>query len=170
MEIDLKKEFVRHLLAALAFRAGVAVSGAPADFADFRIGETARTPVELLAHLGDLMEGSLHLMKGEFVYLNSAPLAWKDEAARFFSAVKEFDSYLASEAPLNQPLEKIAQGPLADALTHVGQIIMLRRAAGAPVRAESYFEAEIVPGQIDAEFFKTVSAKDEPFPENQDAV
>ena len=152
MTIDLKRELLRHLVATLAFRAKVAISDAKADFALFKINQTVRTPGEILAHLGDLLEGSLRLMKGEFVRLNSVPLAWKDETRRFFSAVEAFDSFLASDAPLAQPIEKITQGPIADALTHVGQIVMLRRAAGDPVKAESYFTAEIVPGKIDIGF------------------
>lgn len=152
MTLDLKRELLRHLTATLAYRARVAISDAPENFAGFKIGEAVRTPGEILAHLGDLLQGSLYLMKGEMVYLNSAPLPWNKEVTRFFTAAKEFDSYLASGAPLGQPIEKIMQGPISDALTHVGQIIMLRRAAGAPVRAEAYFAAEIVPGEIEKEF------------------
>jgi hypothetical protein len=152
MTFDLKREFLRHLVAALTFRARIAVLDAPENFAAFKIDETIRTPAEILAHLGDLLQGSLYLMKGELVYLNSIPLDWEEEVRRFFCAAKEFDSYLASDAALNQPLEKITQGPIADALTHVGQIVMLRRVAGSPVRAESYFTAEIIPDKIHREF------------------
>lgn len=152
MMLDFKRELLRHLVATLAFRTKIAILEAPSDFAAFKINETIRTPGEILAHMGDLLQGSLYLMKGELIYLNSAPLPWEDEVIRFFSAVKEFDSYLASDAPLAQPVEKIMQGPIADALTHVGQIIMLRRAAGDPVKSESYFTAKIIPGKIDVEF------------------
>lgn len=156
MTIDLKRELLRHLVATLAFRTKVAISDAGPDFATFTINETIRTPGEILAHLGDLLEGSLVLMKGEFVVLNSVPLAWKDEVRRFFSAVEAFDSFLASDAPLAQPIEKITQGPIADALTHVGQIVMLRRAAGDPVKTESYFTAEIVPGKLGIGFSRVI--------------
>jgi hypothetical protein len=155
MTLDLKRELLRHLVATLAYRGQVAISDAPESFAAFKIGETLRTPGEILAHIGDLLEGSVYLMKGELVRLNSVPLPWNEEAARFFTAAKKFDSYLASDAPLNQPVEKIVQGPVSDALTHVSQIIMLRRAAGSPIRAESYFTAEIVPGEIGKEFSET---------------
>ena len=155
MTPDLKRELLRHLIATLVYRAGVAISDAPENFAAFKIGETLRTPGEILTHIGDLLEGSLRLMKGEFVHLNSAPLLWNEEVARFFTAAKEFDSYLASDALLGQSIEKIMQGPISDALTHVGQIVMLRRAAGAPVRAEGYFTAEIVAGEIKKEFSRT---------------
>ncbi|HEY8559523.1 MAG TPA: hypothetical protein VIL74_03900 [Pyrinomonadaceae bacterium] len=146
----MKREILRHLLAALVFRARVAVSNAPPDFAAFKLDHAIRTPAEILAHLGDLLHGSLYLMKGELIYLNSAPLAWDAELARFFAAAKAFDALLASDAPLAQPIEKIVQGPIADAFTHVGQLVLLRRAAGSPVQAESYFAAEIVAGELDA--------------------
>jgi hypothetical protein len=151
--LDVKRELFRHVVATLAYRGGLAVSDAPENFAAFRVNDTTRTPGELLAHIGDLLEGSLYLVKGELVYLTSAPLPWEEEVARFFSAVKEFDSYLASGAPLACPLEKLVQGPVGDALTHVGQIVMLRRMAGKPVRAEAYFTAEIVAGEINEETF-----------------
>ena len=98
-------------------------------------------------------------MKGDFVYLNSQPLPWHEEIARFFSAAKEFDSYLATDAKLEQPIEKIMQGPIADSLTHAGQLVMLRRVAGAPVQINSYFAAEIIPGQIYSEL-PAASTKD----------
>ena len=43
------------------------------------------------------------------------------------------------------------QGPIADALTHIGQIGMMRRMAGAPVRGENYFKADIAAGRVGAE-------------------
>lgn len=153
MALDVKREVLRHLVATVAYRSGIAVSDAPEDFAAFRVAEMARTPGELLAHIGDLLEGSLCLLKGESVYLVSSPLPWGEEVSRFFSAVKRLDSYLASDAPLACPVEKLIQGPIGDALTHVGQIVMLRRVAGKPVRVESYFTAEIVAGGVTEESF-----------------
>ncbi|HEX5704547.1 MAG TPA: hypothetical protein VFX97_15205 [Pyrinomonadaceae bacterium] len=150
---DTKRELLRHLVATVVYRGGVAISGATPDFASFRAYNTTRTPGELLAHIGDLLEGSLYLMKGELIYLTSEPLPWEKDIARFFSAATNLDSYLASGAPLACPVEKLVQGPVGDALTHVGQIVMLRRIAGQPVRAEGYFEAEIVPGQVYKETF-----------------
>jgi hypothetical protein len=145
---DPKRGLLRHLAATIAFRGNVAIRDAPDDFAGFKIAEGVRTPAEILAHIGDLLQGSVYLLKGEMVYLNAPPLEWSEEAARFFSAVKELDSFLASDTPIDIPIEKLTQGPIADALTHIGQIILLRRAAGSPVRTEGYFQAEIVPGQI----------------------
>jgi hypothetical protein len=153
LALESKRELLRHLVAALAFRGGIAISDAPQNFSEFRINNETRSAGELLAHLGDLIQGSLYLVKGEFVYLQSSPQIWAEDVKRFFTAVKEFDLYLASDAPLAQPLEKILQGPIADALTHVGQIVMLRRLAGKPIREESYFTAEIKAGEINEEYF-----------------
>lgn len=150
MIIDEKRELFRHLLATVAFRARVALADAPAEFAAFRFNAEIRTPAEILAHMGDLLEGTLFLLKGEMVYLNSAPLAWNAETERFFNAARALDAYLESAAPLAQPLEKIMQGPVADALTHIGQLVILRRASGSPIRPEPYFTAEIAAGKFDA--------------------
>jgi hypothetical protein len=142
---------LRHMVATVAYRGGIAVTGAPEGFAVFRINEDVRAPGELLAHIGDLLEGSLYLLKGEVVYLTSSPLPWDEEVSRLFSTAKRLDEYLESSAPLACPVEKLVQGPVGDALTHVGQIVLLRRLAGSPVRAESYFTAEIVPGMLNKE-------------------
>ena len=147
MHSDSKREALRHLLATVAYRGTLAIADAPENFAEFRVHEETRTPGELLAHIGDLLEGSLYLCKGELVYLTSSPLPWTEEVARFSSAIKQLDAYLASESEVACPVEKLIQGPIGDALTHVGQIVMLRRIAGSPVQPASYFEAEIVPGE-----------------------
>ena len=152
-DLNVKREVLRHMVATVAYRGGLAVTDAPLDFATFRIHETTRTPGEILAHIGDLLEGSFHLLKGEMVFLTSEPLAWNEEVARFFKAVNQLDSYLASEAPLALPVEKLVQGPVGDALTHVGQIVMLRRMAGAPIHPAAYFTAEIVAGEVNEETF-----------------
>ncbi len=142
------------MVATVAYRCGIAVSQAPEGFDGSRINDGVRAPGEILAHIGDLLEGSLYLLKGELVYLDSSPAPWREEMSRFFSAAKRLDLYLASNAPLACPVERLIQGPIGDALTHVGQIVMLRRMAGSPVRAESYFTAEIVPGLVGEESFK----------------
>jgi hypothetical protein len=156
LALDVKRELLRHLVATVAYRGGLAISDAPENFAEFGVNDTTRTPGELLAHIGDLLEGSLHLVKGEFIYLTSTPLPWEEEIARFFSAVSKFDSYLASESELACPVEKLIQGPIGDALTHVGQIVMLRRMAGKPIRVEGYFTAEIVAGEVNEGTFRKV--------------
>lgn len=139
------------MVATVAYRGGLAIKDAPEGFAAFRAHETTRTPGEILAHIGDLLDGSLYLLKGEMIFLTSEPLPWKEEVGRFFSAAKQLDSYLASDAPLALPVERLVQGPVGDALTHVGQIVMLRRMAGKPIQPGQYFTAEINPSEIDEE-------------------
>ena len=151
MELKVKRELLRHTLATLAYRGGKTISDAPGDFAAFRNYETTRTPGEILAHIGDLLDWALRTAQGEPVYKESSRLPWEEESARFFAALKALDSYLASSAPLGCPAEKLFQGPIADALTHVGQIALLRRMAGARVRGENYFAAEIAAGRVGAD-------------------
>jgi hypothetical protein len=146
-----KRVMLRHTVATLAYRGGKAVTNAPEGFATFAAGETTRTPAQILAHIGDLLGWALWQAKGKHTWRDATPLPWEQEVARFFSALKELDSYLASDAPLGYPAEKIFQGAIADALTHVGQIAMLRRMAGAPAPGENYFKAEIVAGRVGPE-------------------
>lgn len=156
MTLEPKRELLRHLVATVAFRGGIALREAPEHFSDFRAGDDARSAGEILAHIGDLIQGSHYLMKGEFVHLQSPAQSWAEDVKRFFTAIEEFDLFLASEALLAQPIEKIIQGPVADALTHIGQIVMLRRLAGKPIRAEGYFTAEIEAGKINEDTFPSL--------------
>jgi len=149
--MDEKRSMLRHTVATLAYRAGKTITNAPEGFAGFRGREGSRTPVEILAHIGDLLDWALRVAKGDYTYTQADPLPWTRESARFFAALKALDDYLASDAPLGYPAEQIFQGPIADALTHTGQIGMLRRMAGSPIRGESYFRAEIVAGRVGPE-------------------
>jgi hypothetical protein len=144
------RQLLRHAIATLAYRGGKALRGAPDGFADFRAGDTTRTPGEILAHIGDLLDWGLSLAKGSQEWRSSAPLPWDQGARRFFAALEAIDAYLASDVALGCSAEKLLQAPVADALTHIGQISMLRRLAGAPVRAENYLQAEIVAGRVSA--------------------
>jgi hypothetical protein len=148
MASDPKRDLFRHTLATLAYRGGKALRGAPPKFAAYRADEKGRTPGQILAHMGDLLDWSLSVAKGNEEWHNSAPLAWDREVQRFFAALARFDAYLASDAPLVESAEKLFQGPIADALTHVGQIAMLRRMAGCAMRGENYHRAEITLGRV----------------------
>jgi hypothetical protein len=142
------RALLRHTVAVVAYRGGKAVRDAPASFADFRAGDQSRTPGQILAHIGDLFDWGLSIARGQPAWHSSTPLPWDKEVARFFAAIAAFDAYLASDAPLESPAEKLFQGPVADALTHVGQIAMLRRLAGWPIRGENYFKADILAGRV----------------------
>jgi hypothetical protein len=143
---ELKRDFLRHTLATLAYRGGKAVRNAPAEFADFQ--GAGRRPVQVLAHIGDLLDWTLSMAQGKRGYTESQPLLWDEEVERFFSVLQRVDDYLASAEPVHAPIEKLFQGPMADALTHVGQLAMLRRLAGAPISGENYYMADIAVGRV----------------------
>ena len=144
-------ELLRHTVATLAYRGGKAVRGAPASFPVFQASEGTRTPGQILAHINDLLAWALHLIEGRHHFEESAPGAWEADVAKFHGALERLDARLASGIPLRCPAEKLFQGPIADALTHVGQIAMLRRMSGAPMRGENYFKADIEAGRVGAD-------------------
>jgi|SRR5579864_7011815 len=148
---DPKREMLRHALATIAYRGGKAVRNTPPGFAEFHGCDGMRTPGQILAHIGDVFDWALSIAKGQQTWNDSKTLAWDAEVARFFAALKAFDDFLASGEALQAPAEKLFQGPIADALTHVGQISILRRMAEAPMKAENYYRADIVIGRVGAE-------------------
>jgi hypothetical protein len=148
---DPARQLLRHAVATVAYRGGKALRGAPESFATFTLGDSPRTPANILAHMGDLFDWALSMAKGEAAWHDSKPLAWDAEVARFFAALKKFDDYLASSEPLRSPAEGLFQGPIADALTHIGQLAMLRRLANCPIKGENYFKAEVTVGRVGME-------------------
>ena len=145
---DSKRHLLRHAVATLAYRGRKALIGAPESFADFHAAAECRTPGEMLAHIGDLLDWTLSSAKGKPEWRESAVLPWVEGEKRFFAALEALDAYLGSSNELGFPEEKLFQGPIADALTHVGQISMLRRLAGSPVRPENYVAAKITVGRV----------------------
>jgi len=145
---DPKRDLLRHTLATVAYRGGKAIRNAPPGFAEFHAGDGLRTPGQILAHIGDLFDWALSIAAGQPKWNDSKPLPWEKESERFFAALKKFDDFLASSQPAHEPMEKLFQGPVADALTHIGQIAILRRLAGAPIKGENYHQAEIERGRV----------------------
>lgn len=116
---------------------------APEGFAQFELA--GKSAGQILAHIGDLLDWALIMAKEKHVWRETAPKTWDEDVQRFFTALDAFDAYIAGGEPLQAPLDKLFQGPVADALTHVGQIAMMRRLAGAAVKGENFFRAEIRP-------------------------
>ena len=150
MSADPQRQLLRHLIASLAYRTAKALRAAPEGFADFQAPGGVKTPVQVLAHMGDLFDWALRMARGGKEWTQAVPQPVEQEGERFFAAVKAFDDFLASEAPL-QSVERMLQGPIVDAITHAGQLAMLRRQAGAPIRAEAFFIAEIAVGRVGAD-------------------
>ena len=142
------REFLRHTVATVAYRAAKVLRDAPEDFGSSAIGGSTRTPSHILAHMCDLFDWALSIAQGAERWGETTPGEWTDDSARFFSALDKFDAHLASDAPIACSIEQLFQGPVADALTHVGQLAMLRRLAGCPIKGEGYFRADIVAGRV----------------------
>ena len=147
--MDEKRELLRHTVASLAYRAARVIEGASEDFAHFE--GAGRQPVQILAHMGDLFDWALSTVQGRERWHTSRPHAWATEQQRFFAALHAFDAYLASDEPMYAAVEPLFQGPVADALTHVGQMAMLRRLAGCPTCGENFYVADVKAGQVGAE-------------------
>jgi hypothetical protein len=152
------RELLRHSLATVAYRAGKVIRDAPQGYVDFNAGQNCRTPLQILAHIGELLDWALSMAKGQPACLDAPPQSWPDEVQRFFDSLKRFDDYLAGPERLHASPEKLFQGPLADALNHVGQLALLRRLSGVPIRGEDYYKADIAKGRV---------GKEQPAPKNE---
>ncbi len=148
---DPKGEMLRHTVATLAYRGGKALRGAPETFASFHPSPTTRTPLEIVAHVGDLLFWALSIAAGREGAAGTKPGRWEAAVERFYAGLASLDEFLGSGVALACPAERLLQGPLADALTHVGQLAMLRRMAGAPIRGENFFRAQIETGRVGRE-------------------
>jgi hypothetical protein len=148
---DPARQLLRHTVATIAYRGCKAIRGASDTFGEFQASPGVRTPGQILAHIGDLLDWALSTASGRQHWHDSKPLPWAQEVHRFFAALTALDDYLASDSPLEARPEKLFQAPIADALTHIGQIAILRRLAGAPVRGENYYVAKIAVGAVSAD-------------------
>ena len=140
---------LRHLLATLAYRAAKVLRDVPADFANFSSSQTTRRPVLIVAHLADLMAWAVSLADGTSAWqAGNSGGDWDSEVRRFVEGMKRLDDRLIAGPVSEADEKKLISGPLADALTHVGQLALLRGLAGAPIAPESYARAEIAAGRV----------------------
>jgi hypothetical protein len=139
---------LRHSLATLAYRAGKTLRDAPSGFGSFAPAEGSRTAGQILAHMADLMDWGESIARGQQKWTDSPVQAWDDDVQRFFAALERFDAAIATMAADDSLARKLFQGPVADALQHTGQLAMMRRLAGGPIRGENYFVADISAGRV----------------------
>jgi len=151
-EVICTRGLVRHFLATVAYRGGKTLRNAPESFPLFRAGDTSRSPAQILAHMGDLLEWTLRLAEGGETWHAArrpvAPGIWNSDVNRFFEALKRLDAFFAAEKPSAMAIETLFQGPISDVLTHIGQLAMLRRLNGAPVKGEVMILASVEAGRV----------------------
>jgi hypothetical protein len=147
-DITYEQRMARHAVATMVYRAAKTMRDPPAEFGRCRFNQKSRTPAEIVAHMADLFDWALSMAKGEGVWRSSHPQGWDHEVARFYVSVKKFDTHLAFSSTVACPLEKLFQGPIADAISHVGQLAMLRHLFGAPIKSENSFVADIAIGRV----------------------
>ena len=148
LSIDDARPVLRHLVATLAYRASKVLRDAPPSFSANSFGEATRRPVLIVAHLADLIAWAVTLAQGQYVWKAEGTNDWNTEVKRFFANLETLDRELVTAGTFEGSVEKLVQGPLADALTHVGQLAMLRGMTGHPVKPESYARATIVAGRV----------------------
>lgn len=143
--IDPELALVRHFLGAIAYRTQKALRDAPREYAEFAAGNQVRTPAEILRHMTSLLGYVRTFYVGGTYPMKPEPLAdLAAEAARFHEMLEDVGRRLESgERPGDLTYLQLLQGPLADLMTHVGQLALLRRLAGTPVRPENFIHADV---------------------------
>ncbi|KAB2954998.1 MAG: hypothetical protein F9K18_13845 [Thermoanaerobaculia bacterium] len=155
-----KQELLRHFLAALAYRTQKALRDAPEEFGAFRAAPKLRTPHELVAHMDSVLGYAITFFVGGGYRVSPRP-SFEEEVARFHRTLAELARHVAKEKDWKRITpERLLQGPLADAMSHAGQLAMLRRLAGDPVPPEDFIYAEIDPANL---------GPDQPLPARPDA-
>jgi hypothetical protein len=149
--VTTKHQLLRHFLAALAYRTQKAVRGMPESFAHFSAGNRVRTPQELICHMTSVL-GYARAQFGGGTSAIALCATWREEVGRFHAMLKDLSDVLKTgDEPLDASLEAILQGPLSDAMTHAGQLVLLRRLAGHPVQPENFMRAHVDPDNVSAD-------------------
>lgn len=146
-----ERDFLRHTVATIAYRGGKVLRDAPDGFGAVAASPGSRTAVQILAHIGDLFDWGLALADGEHRWTPTETDDWPGQVERFYAGLAAVDARLSDEEPLQRAASRLLQGPFADTLTHIGQIAMLRRLAGSPVRGENYYKAKVEVGRVGAD-------------------
>ena len=160
-----QRNLLRHFLAALAYRTQKALRDAPVDFGSFRAGSAVRTPSELVCHMTSVLGYARTFFLGG--HYRPAPLpSLTEEVERFHEMLSDLGALLERDAPMLEQMsaERLLQGPFSDAMTHAGQLALLRRLAGDPVAPENFVVAKIDAQCLGAEQPDPVSP-DEVWPE-----
>lgn len=154
-QVEAKNEVVRHLLASLSYRLTKALYEAPDNFSNISIGQGVKTPEKILSHINMLLQLSnrfwSHIRPPTLPERRKRLVnkGWEGEIEFFYALIEELDKIIQTyPVPRQHNPEKILQGPLMDAYTHVGQLAIIRRMSGSPIPSESYANAEITIGHL----------------------
>ncbi len=149
--MDNKRHMLRHFLAALAYRTQKALRGAPEDFSEFKAGNSVRTPKELVRHMTSVLGYARTFFTGGEYWPEELP-TFRDEIERFHEMLATMREHLDAGTPLTGLTEEqLLQGQFSDAMTHVGQLAMLRRLHGGPIRSENFIHAAISPENLSSQ-------------------
>ena len=155
LESEGKNKLVRHLLATLVYRTTKIIHDAPENYPNTSIGNNVRTPEKILVHINSLIQLSNRFWSPHKPTSianhrkQSSKKGWEMEVELFYQLAAQFDETLSTyTTPRKYSPEKILQGPLMDAFTHVGQLALLRRMAGSPIKGESYWMADVKAGHV----------------------
>lgn len=141
-------QLLRHTLATLAYRANRVLADAPEGFGDFDAGQGVMTPRKMVNHMSMILAYAKSRLTGEEFQRPTEVDDWSMEVDRFYETVSALDK--AAEAGFRADGEmvlRMLQGPILDALTHVGQLSLLRRLAGSPTPKDNYIKAQIELGK-----------------------
>jgi hypothetical protein len=143
-----KRALLRHFLATLAYRTQKALRGAPPDFADFEAGNMVRSPADLVRHMTAVLGYARGLFREE-AFQADAPAPFRIEVRRFHHMLEDLSDHLRGRDAIKElTLERLLQGPLSDAMTHAGQLALLRRLHGSPIPPENFAGAEVDPTRL----------------------
>jgi len=154
---DADRQLLQHALAAIAYRVQKAVTGAPESFADFRAGAGVRTPHQLLRHMSDVLGYARMTFSGGRWRAHTLP-TFEDEVKRLHEQLKLLGQAIAIEEFTEFSPDQLLQGPIADTMTHVGQLAMLRRLSGSPIPPENFIVADIETDNVGADQASPTSA------------
>lgn len=155
--MDAQRELLRHFLAALAYRTQKALRDASSDFGAFRAGEGVRSPAELVRHMTSVLGYARTFFVGGSYWPDPLP-SLDHEVERFHEMLEDLARHVDSSSLVEgMSVERLLQGPFSDAMTHAGQLAMLRRLAGAPVAPENFVFADITRETLGANQAEPVS-------------
>ena len=166
-----KSVMLRHILATLAYRVTKSLRGAPRDFSSFRVAPQVRSPHDLICHMTNVLGyARTHFVGGSWP--SRVPTVFDSDVRAFYEMLAELSNRLQEDSPLlDTTEERLLQGPFSDAMTHAGQLAMLRRLAGSPIPPEDFIVARIQADNVGPNQPPAVSPDKEwperPFPDPQ---